>query len=239
VPVVEPLTLENGATLDMIDNQIYFAVFPKAAGRAPQELTHDQLRELGRFVGRIHNVGAQRKDVPRMKLTPETYGRAPLKFIIDGGFIPLELQKPYQEICDKILDVITPWFSDVPVHRIHGDCHMGNLLYNKTPFFLDFDDMLMGPAAQDIWLLTPGNDQTAQNERDLFLSGYCEMREFDRSTLRLVEPLRALRFIHYSAWIAKRWKDPAFPRAFPEFESHKYWGNEIQDLQKQFQSITG
>lgn len=237
VPVVEPLKLNDGSTIGCIQNEIFFTVFPKVAGRAPDELNDIQLLQLGRFIGRIHNVGAQRKNADRMKLTPESYGILPLKFLIDNRWLPLELERPYKAVCESILDKISPWFSQVETHRIHGDCHMGNLLYKDGPFFLDFDDMLIGPAVQDLWLLTPGQDEEAVKQRQVFLQGYSEMRQFDQSTMRLIEPLRAMRFMHFSAWIAKRWKDPAFPKAFPEFNTHQYWSHEIQDLQKQLNLI--
>jgi Ser/Thr protein kinase RdoA (MazF antagonist) len=124
------------------------------------------------------------------------------------------------------------------IHRIHGDCHLGNLLLNQSgPFFLDFDDMARGPAIQDIWLLVPGRDEDSIRQRQVLLEGYEEMRAFDWSTLRLIEPLRALRFVHYSAWIARRWNDPAFPLAFPQFGSHRYWQEEVQDLEEQLRLI--
>ena len=125
------------------------------------------------------------------------------------------------------------------MQRVHGDCHPGNLLANGEGqfFFLDFDDMVVGPPAQDIWLLVPGRDAESRAQREMLLEGYNEMRVLDRSTLRLIEPLRALRFIHYTAWIARRWEDPAFPLAFPEFGSHAYWADETGDLEEQLRVI--
>jgi Ser/Thr protein kinase RdoA (MazF antagonist) len=137
-------------------------------------------------------------------------------------------------VAESILSTIEPLFADLPAHRVHGDCHPGNLLSNSEGyFFVDFDDMVRGPAVQDVWLLIPGRDAGSLRGRDALLEGYEEMRVFDRSSLRLIEPLRALRFIHYTAWIARRWDDPAFPAAFPEFGSHGYWASETQDLEDQ------
>ncbi len=131
-----------------------------------------------------------------------------------------------------------PLFAGVPFFRVHGDCHPGNLLWNpQGAFFLDFDDMITGPAVQDIWLLIPGRDAEAKNQREILIDAYSEMRDFKRSSLRLIEPLRALRFVHYAAWIARRWEDPAFPAAFPEFGTHAYWESETRDLEEQLRLI--
>ncbi|MDZ4677479.1 MAG: serine/threonine protein kinase [Oligoflexia bacterium] len=238
IPVAEPLKLQDGSTLGTAEGGIMFSVFPKLRGRAPEELNDQQLLQLGRFLGRIHNVGASKKASHRILLTPETYGVNPLKFLSENNWLSLEIATRYKQVVQEILDISTPWFANIKTHRIHGDCHLGNLLYNNDgPFFLDFDDMVTGPPVQDLWLLVPGNDEQALKDRDVFLKGYTEMREFDFTSLRLVEPLRAFRFIHYSAWIAKRWKDPAFPRIFPDFNTHKYWSSELLDLEKQLNFI--
>jgi Ser/Thr protein kinase RdoA (MazF antagonist) len=179
-------------------------------------------------------VGAQREAPHRVKLDPASYGRANLAFLREGNWIPLEFRARYEAAVEKICQWSEPLFAGASVHRLHGDCHLGNLLWNPNgTFFLDFDDMVRGPAVQDIWLLTPGRDAEGLLAREWLLEGYEEMRVFDRSTLRLIEPLRALRFIHYTAWIARRWKDPAFPAAFPQFGSHRYWQDETADLEEQ------
>jgi len=238
VPVVCPLKLQNGSTVGTAEGEILFSVFPKARGRAPQELNDDQLTQLGRFIGRLHNVGATKAAPHRIHLTPEKYGVESLKFLIDNNWLPMELVSRYRAVTEEIIQTISPLFKDLKVHRLHGDCHMGNLLENKEGFFIiDFDDMLVGPAVQDIWLLTPGRDEEALRQRTIFLQGYTEMREFDRDQLQLVEPLRALRIVNYSAWVARRWKDPAFPRTFTEFNTHRYWDSEIRDLQIQLDFI--
>jgi Ser/Thr protein kinase RdoA (MazF antagonist) len=239
IPVAEPLKLQSGSTLGTTmgsgEGNIMFAVFPKLRGRAPQELNPDQLLQLGRFVGRIHNVGASKKAPHRMVLNPENYGRGALNFLIDNNWLPMELATRYKTVATEIIDLISPWFEGLKTHRIHGDCHLGNLLYDQqgNAFFLDFDDLVTGPAVQDFWLLVPGQDEQALASREIFLKGYTEMREFDRAQLKLIEPLRSLRILHYSAWIARRWKDPAFPRIFTEFNTHNYWETEIRDLNRQ------
>jgi Ser/Thr protein kinase RdoA (MazF antagonist) len=234
IPVAQPLKLQNGSTLGTAEGGIFFSVFPKLRGRAPEELNNQQLLQLGRFLGRIHAVGANKPAKHRVVMTPETYGVNPLKYLSENQWLPLEIATRYKQVVQEILDIATPWFKNIKTHRIHGDCHLGNLLYNNNgPFFLDFDDMVTGPPVQDLWLLVSGRDDQALRDREVFLKGYTEMREFDHSSLRLIEPLRAFRFIHYSAWVAKRWKDPAFPRIFPEFNTHKYWSSELLDLEKQ------
>jgi Ser/Thr protein kinase RdoA (MazF antagonist) len=228
---VEPLAITPGAA-------IWYAVFPKVGGRAPQELSDEQLLRVGRLLGRIHNVGAAREAQHRVELNAQTYGRANLDFLLEGEWIPLEYRARYQTAVESVITASERLFQGVKLQRIHGDCHLGNLLWNdQGPFFVDFDDMVRGPAVQDIWLLVPGRDAEGVRARELLLEGYEEMRQFDRSTLRLIEPLRALRFIHYTAWVARRWKDPAFPLAFPQFSSHRYWADETHDLEEQVRLI--
>ena len=241
IPVVAPLPFPDGSTLRKTPaGDIWYALFPKIGGRAPEELTDEQLIRIGRLLGRIHNTGAARDASHRLELTPAVYGWSNLEFLLKGNWIPLDLQSRYEQVAQRILVAIEPFFSGVATHRIHGDCHLGNLLWSpQGPFFVDFDDMLRGPAVQDLWLLISTRDETARAQMDRLLQGYEEMREFDRRTLRLVEPLRALRFIHYSAWLARRWSDPAFPAAFPNFGSHHYWLDEIQDLEEQWRLIQG
>lgn len=239
IPAVAPTVLSNGSTLDQTKEGIFFAVFPKVAGRAPDELKPDELEQIGRFLARIHNTGAQKQADHRLRLTPTTYGTNNLKFLVDGGWLPLEIKREYEETVTKIVELSEPLFEGVPVQRLHGDCHLGNLLHNQTGFFfLDFDDMVVAPTVQDLWLVTPGNDDETLRSRTALLTGYRQMRDFDQQHLALIEPLRALRFIHFSTWIAKRWKDPSFPRAFPEFNTYRYWAAELEDLKKQLRFIS-
>jgi Ser/Thr protein kinase RdoA (MazF antagonist) len=238
VPVVSPLALNDGSTLGLTPEGISYAVFPKVRGRAPEELTDAQLTQLGRYIARIHNVGALKKSHARLSINPQTFGTEPLKFLLEKKMIPLEVERSYRECVENIIDLITPLFLGVETLRLHGDCHLGNLLYdNDSAFFLDFDDMVEGPAIQDLWLLAGGRSEQDALRRNTLLSGYKEMRDFDNQSSRLTEPLRALRIIHYSAWVAKRWSDPAFPRAFPDFQTHKYWSGELLDLQRQLEII--
>ncbi|MFL5812032.1 MAG: serine/threonine protein kinase [Bdellovibrionia bacterium] len=242
IPVVAPIEFEMGAeksqTLHVAqESGIFYALFPKVGGRSPDELQDDQLRWIGRLLARIHSVGALKPALHRIGIGPETYGRKNLASLLEGNWIPLEYAARYQQVVEEICSFSDDLFSALPVsaiHRIHGDCHLGNLLWNQSgPFFLDFDDMVRGPAVQDIWLLVPGRDEESIRQRQILLEGYEEMREFNFLTLRLIEPLRALRFVHYSAWIARRWSDPAFPAAFPQFGTHRYWQEQLRDLEEQ------
>lgn len=237
IPAVAPLRFPDGKTLHATSSEIQYTLFPKVGGRAPDELSDDQLVRIGRLLGRIHNVGAKRKAEHRLAITPQSYGLANLQFLLEHDWIPMEFRARYEATVRTICAQTQNWLETVPlsgIHRLHGDCHLGNLLWNQEgPFFLDFDDMVIGPAAQDVWLLVPGRDEDSLRQRDVLLQGYEEMRVFDRTSLRWVEALRALRFIHYTAWIARRWKDPAFPAAFPQFGTHRYWQDETADLEEQ------
>ena len=239
IPAVAPLPFSGGSTLRKLEPAgIFYAVFPKVGGRAPDELSDEQLRRVGRLLGRIHNVGASRRAEHRVIIGPVSYGLSELEFLLQGNFIPIEFQSRYMQAAEEICRRVQPWFDGAPIHRIHGDCHLGNLLWNKEgPFFVDFDDMVRGPAVQDVWMLVPGRDHEALRQRTILLEGYREMRDFDVSGLKLIEPLRALRYIHYTAWVARRWSDPAFPLAFPEFGSHQYWQDETEDLEEQLRYV--
>jgi Ser/Thr protein kinase RdoA (MazF antagonist) len=238
VPAVAPLPFAgNGETLQRTPSGISYALFPKVGGRAPDELSDAQLPQIGRLLARMHAVGAQREAPARVKLGPDTYGEANLEYLLKS-WLPLEYRTRYEAAVRAILKISSPWFAGASVQRVHGDCHPGNLLHNGEHFFfVDFDDMVRSVPAQDIWLLVPGRDRASLQARELLLEGYEEMRSFDRRTLRLIEPLRALRFIHYTAWIARRWQDPAFPQAFPEFNTHHYWADETSDLERQLAVI--
>jgi Ser/Thr protein kinase RdoA (MazF antagonist) len=238
VPVVAPLVLDGGGTIAESEDGILFAVFPKVRGRGMPELDDGQLEQAGRLLGRLHNVGASSPAPCRLQLTPLTYGRDALALLEATGAIDIQVQSRYRRVVEELLRAMEPLWSNIETFRIHGDCHLGNVLWQKEgPFFLDFDDMVIGPAVQDVWMVVRGRDAEAERQREVLLGGYQQMRRFDRSTLRLVEPLRALRFVHYSAWIARRWADPIFKRAFPEFETYQYWTEELADLEEQLRLI--
>ena len=237
IPVVCPLTDDRGQSIFEI-NEVMFTLFPKRPGRLEAELTTEQLKRLGRFMARLHNVGATVKAAPRLRLDPETYGRAPLKFLKDGNFVPMELASRFETIVTQICDAITPRFEDAKYVLLHGDCHSGNILWDRDdPYFIDFDDMLYAPPVQDIWMLTGGDDDYGKERRDILLEAYEQIRTFDMTTMPLIEPLRALRMIHFSAWIARRWEDSAFKMAFPDFGTEHYWQEQIEALVLQLEKV--
>jgi len=235
IPAVAPVRFEDGSTLRACPSSgIFYTVFPKVGGRSPDELAEDRLRRLGRLLGRMHGAGAAKKAVHRLRLGADTYGRSELDFLLNGNWIIPDFVSRYRAAAESIIAVAGPMLANAPFQRLHGDCHFGNILWNDDgPFFVDFDDMLSGPPVQDIWLVLPGRGMDAVGALGALLAGYEEMRSFDRSTLALIEPLRGLRMIRYGAWIARRWDDPSFPRAFPEFGSHRYWSEETEALERQ------
>jgi Ser/Thr protein kinase RdoA (MazF antagonist) len=229
VPVVAPNDLGTSATLHEHDG-IFFAGFDKGRGRAPEELTDEQLEWIGRLLARLHTVGDERPAAPRLTLSAALLPESDVAFVRDR-FVPPHLGARYHASVMKLLDTLTRRLTFSDVTRIHGDCHLGNLLWNsKGPFFLDFDDFCAGPPVQDVWMVVPGRDDEAHRQREVLLDGYETMRSFDRSSLALIEPLRTLRILRYQHWIARRWHDPAFPRAFPDFEDERYWLRELRDL---------
>ena len=239
VPVVAPLPLSGdcggagGETLRALPAGIWFAVFPRVVGRSLQELDDLQLVQIGRLLGRLHNVAAARPAPGRPILTPRTYGEPALAALLASGLVDEQLRARYQQTAQALLAAAEPHWHGVTLHRLHGDCHLGNLLWqNERPFFLDFDDLLTGPAVQDVWMVVRGRDAEAVRQRELLLSGYEQLRRFDRRTLRLIEPLRGLRMIHYAAWVARRFADPIFPQTFPQFPSAQHWASELQALQE-------
>lgn len=232
IPVIAPMALEGGATIRETLG-MYYALWPAQRGRLVEELDEVSLPILGRLVARIHNIGASVGAKNRLELTVRNFGEDPLRFLLEKEFLPRPLRKRYEDAARKVFLSFSENSRDVPFHRIHGDCHKGNLIRTEEGFcFIDFDDFVTGPAVQDFWMLLPFGDSRADYERELFLAGYREFREFSDRWFSLVEPLRGLRFIHYSAWIAKRWEDPSFPNAFPHFGTEEYWERETTDLER-------
>jgi Ser/Thr protein kinase RdoA (MazF antagonist) len=235
IPVVAPVKDASGRSVFQIpDVGIYYAVFAKERGRTPQELEPDQLAWLGRLLARMHEVGQSQEAKARIRLTPETYGTNSLKILLASEMLRPEFSSALRDRIESLVRSFTPLFKDVAAQRIHGDCHLGNIVWNDLgPKLVDFDDMVVGPVIQDIWLLLSGRDQAAREELEICLEGYEQFRPFPRKTIALIEPLRTLRIIHYAGWIAKRWADPIFQRTFPHFGSSNYWQELLQQLEEQ------
>lgn len=234
IPAVAPLPFPDGSTLSQVENEgIWYAVFPKVGGRNPDELSDEQFEMVGRLLARIHNAGGRRKTKGRIEIGPVNYGQKSLDFLLEEEVITAEYEESYCQIVEEICDMAEPLFERCDKQRVHGDAHLGNLLYGDDGFFwVDFDDMVHGPCVQDVWLLTPGRDDESRRNRDTLLGAYDMMRQFDYTSLELVEPLRALRYIHFSAWIAKRWRDASFPQKFPDFGKPAYWREQLGDLEE-------
>jgi Ser/Thr protein kinase RdoA (MazF antagonist) len=237
IPVATPIRLDGRETIGQVDG-IYYSFFERVGGRIPEEPSDDQLRVFGRLVARIHNIGARKKAKERLKLSVETYGENNLNYLIESDAIDPQAKDNYIACAQALFQRIQPLFAELPVHRIHGDCHLNNLLMTSAgPTFLDFDDMCIGPAIQDLWLLAPSSDAEGKRQRDILVEAYSQLRDFSPSWMRLVEPLRALRYIHYVTWIARRYEDPAFKRIFPHFGSLQYWQKEANDLREQIARV--
>jgi len=235
IPVIAPLSFSGETLFTLKNHKILYTLFPKKGGRAPDEMNKEQLEILGRMLARLHNVGSLKKSESRIQITPESFGLQNLNFLLENDYIPNHIKSDYQQVVEDICSSASPLFKDITNIRIHGDCHIGNIISRPDEglFFIDFDDMLFGPAVQDIWLLTPGYDEYAINDRNTLIDSYETMRDFDHRELKLVEILRSLRFIHFSAWIAKRWEDPAFKIAFSHFGQPQYWEIQLNDLRRQ------
>jgi len=239
IPMASPVEIAEDDTIGTLEG-IYFSMFPRIGGRAPDEMDDDQLRRVGALLGRIHQVGRTDPAEHRLELTPRTYGHDDLALLLDGDHILPAFRDAYRDVANRVIDLIEPTFEGfLPTYqRIHGDAHLGNLLRSPAGFvFLDFDDMVTGPPVQDLWMLWGGRDDWALRRRDILLDAYGTMTDFDRASLRLVEPLRALRYIHYTAWLANRWEDPAFKIGFPNFGTDGYWAGAIGDLNEQLRII--
>jgi Ser/Thr protein kinase RdoA (MazF antagonist) len=236
LPVVEAIALEGERTLYEFGG-FRFAVYPRRGGRAPELEDRQTLEWMGRFIGRIHAVGALHPFRERPTLDIASFGEEPRDYLLSTGFIPADLAEAWPSAVALALSGVRRCFEragDVRTLRLHGDCHAGNVLWTDDgPHFVDFDDSRMGPAVQDLWMLLSGDRETMVRQLADVLAGYEDFFEFDARELHLVEALRTLRLIHYSAWIARRWDDPAFPAAFPWFNTQRYWQDRVLELREQ------
>ncbi|MEI7447237.1 MAG: serine/threonine protein kinase [Burkholderiales bacterium] len=235
IPVVAPLDVD-GRTLHAHEG-FRFAVYPRRGGRAPELDDPETLLRLGRFIGRIHAVGASAPFRERPTVDVETFGREPRDWLLAHDAVPTELRPAWLAVVDPCLEAVEAAFGRASPRRtlrLHGDCHAGNVLWTDDgPHFVDFDDARNGPAIQDLWMLLSGDAADMRRQLADVLEGYRDFMDFDRAELQLIEPLRTLRLIHYSAWLARRWSDPAFPAAFPWFGSVRYWQDRILELREQ------
>ncbi len=248
IPMVAPLVLE-GATLHHHDG-FAFSVSPRRGGRAPELDDPDVLEWIGRLLARLHTVGAATPFTARPALDLDSFGREPRHWLLQNDVIPPEARGAWAKVCDDAIELIAnnDHFTLDNGHfssniRIHGDCHPGNILWTPAehagggPHFVDLDDARTGPAVQDLWMLLSGDRRQRSWQLSALLDGYEQFRPFDRRELALIEPLRTLRLIHYSAWLARRWSDPIFPINFPWFGSPDYWRSQIQVLQEQIDAM--
>jgi Ser/Thr protein kinase RdoA (MazF antagonist) len=235
IPAVAPLELEKSPwpTLAKTKSGIYFALFPKVQGRSLPELNNEELRVLGHFLGRMHRVALSFQSHKRIKLNAENFGEKPLAFLLESQFVNETLKPRLENVVKPMIKLAREKLSTHTIQSIHGDCHLGNILWkNGEAIFLDFDDMLVGPKVQDLWMIVNGRDQEDLRRRDIMIEAYQNFSDFDWSEFKIVEVLRALRILHYAAWIARRWSDPSFPQIFLNFGSDKYWFEEIQALEE-------
>jgi len=242
VPVVAPLA-PQGATLHHHAG-FAFSVSPRRGGRQPELDDGEVLEWIGRYLARLHIVGARSAFTARPALDLQTFGREPRDWLLTHEAIPLDVQGEWTREVDVALRLVETALTratqdGVRLLRAHGDCHPGNILWTPDagPHFVDLDDARTAPAVQDLWMLLSGDRAQRQRQLGALLDGYEQMREFDRAELALIEPLRTLRLIHYSAWLARRWSDPAFPAAFPWFGTSDYWRGQVQMLQEQIEAM--
>lgn len=236
VPVVAPWANSHGETLHRYEG-FRFALFASVGGRHAELDNDEHLRRVGQYLGRIHAVGRAGHFEHRPRIDVQRMGAESYQYVLANDFVPLELEQAYRTIAEDVLAQCENVFDatmGVPYLRLHGDCHQGNILWrDEGPIFVDLDDCLSGPAVQDLWMLLSGEHDEREQGLKILLEGYEKFSDFDPIELSLIEALRALRMLHYSAWLARRWHDPAFPQAFPWFSGPRYWEEQILALREQ------
>lgn len=240
IPVVPPMLLDGKRSLYEFDG-FSFAVFERLAGRAPDLDNLDNLMVMGRFIGRVHAVGANGQFAHRQHLSVQRLGIDSREFLLREGFIPPSLRTAYDTLTNDLIPRLQSLFAasaGVQQLRIHGDCHPGNVLWrDDIPHFVDFDDTMTGPAIQDLWMMLSGERDQKQGQLLEIVEGYNEFYDFDPRELTLIEALRTLRMMHYAAWLARRWQDPAFPMSFPWFNTERYWAEHVLELREQLAAL--
>ncbi|MBD1577293.1 MULTISPECIES: serine/threonine protein kinase [Vibrio] len=236
IPVVAPCKI-NGHTLHHYKGYS-FVLFPSVGGRQFEVDNLDQSEWVGRFLGRIHQVAKAKPFIQRPSMSLDEYLYQPRQLLSNSSFIPSYLEKSFFHDLDVLIAQLEQqWETPSDIIRLHGDCHPGNILWRDGPMFVDLDDARNGPAIQDIWMLLNGDRADKTMQLDVILEAYSEYCDFDNRQLKLIEPLRGLRMVHYIAWLAKRWQDPAFPIAFPWFNDAKYWENQVLGFKEQIAAL--
>lgn len=237
IPVIPPMTFDKSGQTLFTHQGFRFAVYPNCGGRWPELDNPDNLVWIGRFVGRIHSMGKAKDFQHRPTIDIESYGWQSLGSLKKSQIVPAEIQEAYFTIAEQVLHKVEAKFQivgKIPIQRIHADCHPGNILWTDDgPHFVDFDDARMGPAIQDLWMLLSGDRRQMTEQLCDVLEGYTEFCDFNAVELHLIEALRTLRMIHYSAWLARRWDDPSFPINFPWFNTQRYWEEQVLALKEQ------
>ena len=235
IPVVAPLAL-NGKTLHH-HGDYRFTVFPSVGGRQFENDNLDQLEWMGRFIGRIHRVSQAKTFKQRPDSVTQSYLDEPGQVLENSTWLPDHLKTAFFAILNPVITAASSAYKTTDVIRLHGDCHPGNILWRDGPTFVDLDDCRMGPAIQDLWMMLSGDRQQQLLQLDTLIEAYEEFQPFNTNQLALIEPLRAMRMVHYMAWLSRRWEDPAFPRAFPWFADDKYWEGQILALKEQLSAM--
>jgi Ser/Thr protein kinase RdoA (MazF antagonist) len=237
VPVVAPIPLEDDSTLGQIEG-IWFSVFPYRVGRLCDEVDSTLAYQVGCLLGRMHQVGMAGRFRHRPALGPAYWAGQALVTLEKEAVVPPSTWPRYQKAVNRLLELTQKRFDALPTLRIHGDLHKGNLMRDSQGLIVvDLDDCGTGPAVQDLWLLVSGRDEESQELRRWMVEGYSTILPFDSRQLDLIEPLRALKFVHYAAWLAKRRQDPAFVRRFSDIESHSFWRRELEELEQQLEVL--
>ncbi|MFA0413729.1 serine/threonine protein kinase [Vibrio renipiscarius] len=236
IPVAPPCRID-GKTLHSYQGYL-FALFTSVGGRQFEVDNLDQLEGVGRFLGRIHKVGSRTPFVHRPTLSLDEYLYQPRQLLQQSTFIPMHLENAFFSDLDLLISRLEEhWQTPSHIIRLHGDCHPGNILWRDGPMFVDLDDSRNGPAIQDLWMLLSGDRADKTMQLDILLEAYQEFNDFNMNELKLIEPLRGLRMVHYMAWLAKRWQDPAFPIAFPWFDDPKYWESQVLAFKEQISAL--
>ena len=239
IPVVAPAIIRQ-ATLHRF-NDYRFSLYTRHGGHAPNLDNPEHLEWLGRFIGRLHAIGSQFPFQHRLKLTPATFGHDSLRFLVENNFIPAEIEHNYRLAAQQVLEIIDQQFeayNHLPLIRLHGDLHVGNILWTDSgPHIVDLDDCMMGFAIQDLWMLLSGTESEMIIQLNSIIKGYNQFHDFDPASLNLVEALRSLRIINYSAWLARRWHDPTFPLNFSWFNEPRYWEEQLYTLREQIERM--